>query len=87
MLEVDLMAVSRIDAQNREVSTEKSKKLRREGYVPAVIYGHRDATKNIKVNHNEIRNLIIADEKLLSSSCPLIGVYEGSRPSNNNVGS
>ena len=56
--EVWTMSVSRIVAQVRDGSDKKGKVLRREGYVPAVIYGHKDTTKNIKINNNEIRNLI-----------------------------
>jgi large subunit ribosomal protein L25 len=53
------MSVSRIEAGFRDPAAEKGRKLRRDGFVPAVIYGHKDETKNIKINHNEIRNLIV----------------------------
>jgi large subunit ribosomal protein L25 len=52
------MSISRIEAGFRDPATEKGKKLRRDGFVPAVLYGHKDETKSIKINHNEIRNLI-----------------------------
>jgi large subunit ribosomal protein L25 len=52
------MTISKIEAVSRDAEKEKGRRLRREGYVPAVIYGHNDTTKNVKINHNEMRNLI-----------------------------
>ena len=52
------MKISKIEAVSRDAEKEKGRRLRREGYVPAVIYGHNDTTKNVKINHNEMRSLI-----------------------------
>jgi len=52
------MATTKLTAEKRDAASEKGRKLRREGFVPAVLYGHRDETQNIKLNQNEIRNLV-----------------------------
>lgn len=52
------MAISKLAAEKRDAASEKGRKLRREGFVPAVLYGHRDETQNIKISHSELRNLV-----------------------------
>lgn len=52
------MATTKLTAEKRDAASEKGRRLRRDGYVPAVLYGHRDTTQNIKISHNEIRNLV-----------------------------
>ena len=46
-----------IDAQPRAVVGKKVKQLRREGIIPAVIYG-QDSVTNIQVNDLEVRRVL-----------------------------
>jgi large subunit ribosomal protein L25 len=42
-----------LDCQNRVVKGHAVRKLRREGILPAVIYGEKTESKNIQLNLNE----------------------------------
>lgn len=53
------MATTKLNVNLREeVGTGKSNALRREGYVPAVLYGHNKKTRNIALKTKELQKLI-----------------------------
>jgi large subunit ribosomal protein L25 len=41
-----------------ETGTGSARRLRREGYVPAVVYGHGESSQNLKVRERELRALL-----------------------------
>ncbi len=54
--------MSNLKAIKREdTSTGSNKKLRAGGLVPAILYGGKDANKNISVQKKDIKNLIYSD--------------------------
>jgi len=40
-----------LELKKREVTGKKNKKLRDQGIIPGVIYGHKEANKNVSVEH------------------------------------
>ncbi|MTI48799.1 50S ribosomal protein L25 [Sporosalibacterium faouarense] len=53
------MSIPKLKVELREGNGKRSaNKLRREGFVPAVIYGHNKETKTIKVNNNELEKIL-----------------------------
>ncbi|MBS4535902.1 50S ribosomal protein L25 [Clostridium sp. D2Q-14] len=53
------MSTASLNAKLREeIGTGKSKGLRREGYIPGVLYGHNKKTKNIALKTQEIQKLV-----------------------------
>jgi len=62
------MAVHVLDIKRREkTGKEVAKKLRREGYIPAVLYGHR-GTRNLSVKELDFKNLFeeIGEHSIIS---------------------
>ncbi len=54
--------MSNLKAIKREsTSTGSNNKLRSEGFIPAVLYGGKDANQNISIQVKEIKNLINSD--------------------------
>ena len=54
--------MSNLKAIKREsTSTGSNNKLRSEGFIPAVLYGGKDANQNISIQIKEIKNLINSD--------------------------
>jgi large subunit ribosomal protein L25 len=47
-----------IDCQNRVITGHAVRKLRREGLIPAVIYGGKTASKYIQANLNEMVKIL-----------------------------
>lgn len=48
-----------LKAERREgTGTGAARKLRRDGYVPAVVYGHGEESRNLKVEEQELRQLL-----------------------------
>lgn len=53
------MAVPKLNAELREDSgTRSSRKLRRSGYVPGVIYGQNEPTRSIRVRARDLQKII-----------------------------
>ena len=54
--------MSNLKAIKREISSSgSSNKLRSEGVIPAILYGGKEANKNISVEKKDIKNLIHSD--------------------------
>ena len=54
--------MSNLKAIKREnTSSGSNNKLRSEGFIPAILYGGKDANQNISINKKEITNLINSD--------------------------
>ncbi|MGF7058450.1 50S ribosomal protein L25 [Brassicibacter mesophilus] len=54
------MAVPKLKAEIRNsAGSRNSIKLRNEGFIPGVLYGHNKETKPIKVNKNELQKVLI----------------------------
>jgi large subunit ribosomal protein L25 len=54
--------MSNLKAIKREnTSSGSNNKLRSEGFIPAILYGGKDANQNISINKKEIKNLINSD--------------------------
>ncbi len=54
--------MSNLKAIKRDtLSSGSNKKLRAEGYIPAILYGGKDPNQNISVNKKEILNIINSD--------------------------
>ena len=54
--------MSNLKAIKREISSSGSNnKLRSEGLIPAILYGGKEANKNISVEKKDIKNLIHSD--------------------------
>jgi len=47
-----------LDVEKRKITGKKVKRLRREGYVPAVVYGHRTQPINLKVNERALHQAL-----------------------------
>ena len=52
----DLKAIKRVST-----SSGSNNKLRSEGFVPAILYGGKDANQNISIQMKEIKNLVNSD--------------------------
>ena len=52
----NLKAIKRVNT-----SSGSNNKLRSEGFIPAILYGGKDANQNISINKKEIKNLINSD--------------------------
>ena len=51
--------MSNLKAIKRDnLSSGSNKKLRAEGYIPAILYGGKDPNQNISVSKKEISNII-----------------------------
>lgn len=47
-----------ISAQTRERKRRKVNELRREGYIPGIVYGHKKENKNVKIGSLEFRKAL-----------------------------
>ena len=52
----DLKAIKR-----ENTSSGSNNKLRSDGFIPAILYGGKDANQSISISHKEIKNLINSD--------------------------
>ncbi|HKK08345.1 MAG TPA: hypothetical protein VKA44_05615, partial [Gemmatimonadota bacterium] len=54
------MAVEAIlKAEERtETGSPSARRMRRAGFVPAVVYGHGEASRNLKIREQELQNLL-----------------------------
>jgi large subunit ribosomal protein L25 len=46
-----------LEVQSRDIHKEKNNALRREGFIPAVVYGHAKENKNLKVCHKSFSKI------------------------------
>ena len=54
--------MSNLKATKREnLTTGSNNRLRAEGFIPAILYGGKDANQNISVNKKEILNMVYSD--------------------------
>ena len=54
--------MSNLKATKREITSSGSNnKLRSEGFIPAILYGGKEANKNISIEKKDIKNLIHSD--------------------------
>jgi large subunit ribosomal protein L25 len=60
--------------ERKETGTRQVKNLRKEGWIPGVIYGHGEKSKLIKVREDDLKNLI---HNLRSEATLLTLNYEG----------
>jgi len=54
------MAVeARLEAEERtETGTSSARRMRRKGFIPAVVYGHGEASRSVKIREQELQNLL-----------------------------
>jgi len=54
------MAVeAKLKAEGRsDTGSPSARRMRREGFVPAVVYGHGDESRNLKIREQELQNLL-----------------------------
>jgi large subunit ribosomal protein L25 len=62
--------------ERKETGTRQVKNLRKEGWIPGVIYGHGEKSKLIKVREDDLKNLI---HNLRSEATLLTLNYEGKK--------
>lgn len=63
------MASTAVTAEERTVSgTSASRKLRSQGFVPAVVYGHKEAVAHIKLSVDEIDKMLREGHKVIDLS-------------------
>ena len=59
--------MSNLKAIKREnTSSGSNNKLRSEGLIPAILYGGKDANKNISIEKKDIKSLIHSDTPVVS---------------------
>lgn len=63
--------IPKLDAQARErCGTRYSKRLRKEGRLPAVVYGHKQGTTHVTVSRDEVTDMLMRHAHLVEVATP-----------------